>query len=155
MFDFTIPPLQLVLRGSLMFWFLFVLFRFVLRRDIGSVGVSDFLFVVILGDAAQNAMIGDGTSVADGMWLIATLAPWNYVMDWATWRFPAVERLANGTRKCLARNGRLLRKTMRREYITEDELMAKLHQAGLEELGQAKAIYLEPDGEIAVIKHQA
>jgi uncharacterized membrane protein YcaP (DUF421 family) len=63
-FAFTMPPLQLVLRGTLMFWFLFLIFRFILRRDVGSVGVSDFLFVVILGDAAQNAMIGEGTSVA-------------------------------------------------------------------------------------------
>jgi uncharacterized membrane protein YcaP (DUF421 family) len=68
------PPLQLALRGSLMFWFLFALFRFVLRRDIGSVGVSDFLFVVILGDAAENAVIGDSTSVADGILLIGRYA---------------------------------------------------------------------------------
>ena len=152
MFEFTMPPLQLVLRGSLMFWFLFVLFRFVLRRDIGSVGVSDFLFVVILGDAAQNAMIGEGTSVADGMLLISTLAAWNFLMDWACWRFPVVERFANGRRLCLARQGRLVRKAMRREFISEEELMGKLHEAGLERLDQARAVYLEPDGEIAVIK---
>ena len=58
-FSFTVSPLELMLRGTLMYWFLFIVFRFILRRDVGSLGISDFLFVVILGDAAQNGMIGE------------------------------------------------------------------------------------------------
>ena len=72
-FSFTVSPLDLVLRGTLMYWFLFIVLRFVLRRDVGSLGISDFLFVVILGDAAQNSMIGSASSATDGMVLIATL----------------------------------------------------------------------------------
>ena len=55
---FTVPPLELFIRGTLMFWFLFLIFRLILRRDVGSTSITDFLFIVILGDAAQNAMIG-------------------------------------------------------------------------------------------------
>ncbi|MDQ6679402.1 MAG: DUF421 domain-containing protein, partial [Pseudomonadota bacterium] len=80
-FELTVSPLQLMLRGTLMYWFLFMIFRFLLRRDTGAVGVSDFLFVVILGDAAQNAMIGSASSATDGMVLIATLVFWNYLLD--------------------------------------------------------------------------
>ena len=70
-FYFTVSPLELMLRGTLMYWFLFIVFRFVLRRDVGSLGVSDFLFVVILGDAAQSGMIGSATSATE-----ATPACW-------------------------------------------------------------------------------
>lgn len=66
----TVSPLELMLRGTLMYGFLFIVVRFVLRRDVGSLGISDFLFVVILGDAAQNGMIGRATSATDGMSLI-------------------------------------------------------------------------------------
>ena len=41
-FQLSVSPLQLVLRGTLMYWFLFAIFRFILRRDVGAVGVSDF-----------------------------------------------------------------------------------------------------------------
>ena len=44
-FAFTVSPLEVMLRGTLMFWFLFVILRFVLRRDVGSPGIGDFLFV--------------------------------------------------------------------------------------------------------------
>jgi uncharacterized membrane protein YcaP (DUF421 family) len=87
------------------------------------------------------------------MLLIATLVGWNYLMDWATWRFPALERWASGRRQVLVRNGRLDRRVMRRELITQEELLSKVHGAGLESLDEARAVFLEPDGEITVVKN--
>ncbi|CAN5672656.1 DUF421 domain-containing protein [soil metagenome] len=151
-FRFTVSPFELVVRGTVMFWFLFAIFRFVLRRDVGSVGVTDFLFVVVLGDAAQNGMIGKGTSATDGMVLIATLVFWNYAMDYCTYRFPAIERLAAPPKLCLVRDGKLLRRNMRREFITTEELFAKLREQGVEALADVKLMYLESDGEMSLIK---
>lgn len=151
-FELTVSPLQLMLRGTLMYWFLFVIFRFLLRRDTGSVGISDFLFVVILGDAAQNAMIGSASSATDGMVLIATLVFWNYLLDFLSFRFTAVERFTSPGRLCLVRDGRKLRRNMRREFITDAELQAKISEQGIEDIKAIKAMYLEADGEMSVIK---
>ena len=104
-FNLSVSPLQLMLRGTLTYWFLFVIFRFLLRRDAGSVGISGFLFVVILGNAAQNAMIGSATSAIDGMVLIATLVFWNYLLDFLSLYIPAVERFTSPSRLCLVRAG--------------------------------------------------
>ena len=150
-FRLSVSPFELIVRGTMMFWFLFILFRFIMRRDVGSVGLTDFLFVVLLGDAAQNAMIGEGGSVADGMVLISTLVGWNYLLDVLAYRFPAVERLTTARRLCLAEDGRLVKRNLRREFITVDELMAKLREAGHEHLSEVKAMYLEADGEISVV----
>lgn len=151
-FAFTVSPLQLMLRGTLMYWFLFVVFRFVLRRDIGALGVSDFLFVVILGDAAQNAMIGGATSTTDGMVLIATLVFWSYLLDFLSFRFPAVQRFTSAHRVCLVHDGKMVRRNMRREFITDEELAAKIRQEGVDDIAQVKRMYLEGDGEISLIK---
>jgi uncharacterized membrane protein YcaP (DUF421 family) len=149
---FSVSPLELIIRGTVMFWFLFFIFRFILRRDVGSMGVSDFLFVVILGDAAQNAMIGEATSASDGMMLIATLVFWNYAIDYVTYRFPALERLASARKLCLVREGKKMRRNMRRELITDEELNAKLREEGLESIADVKVMYLESDGEISIVK---
>jgi len=153
MFEFTMSPIELVVRGSLMYWLLFLVFRFILRRDAGSVGITDFLFVVLLGDASQNAMIGDGTSTADGIVLISTLVFWNYSLDALSYRFKPVARLMSAGKLCLVREGKMLRRQMRKEFITEDELMAKAREEGLEDLSRVKAMYLESDGEISLIRH--
>ena len=151
---FTVPPLELFLRGTIMFWFLFLIFRLVLRRDIGSASVTDFLFVVILGDAAQNAMIGEGTSVSDGMVLVSTLVMWNYVIDALSYRYPAIDRLVSARKLCLIRDGKLQRRNLRKEFITVDEVHEKIREEGLEHIEQVKMMYMESDGEISIIKRE-
>lgn len=151
-FSFTVSPLELVLRGTLMYWFLFVVFRFILRRDVGSLGISDFLFVVILGDAAQNGMIGSATSATDAMVLIATLVFWSYMLDFMSFQFPLVRRFTAAPRLCLVRDGKLLRRNMRREFITDEELKAKIRQEGVEDVHTVKRMYLEADGEMSLIR---
>jgi uncharacterized membrane protein YcaP (DUF421 family) len=151
-FAFTVSPLELILRGTVMYWLLFIVLRFILRRDVGSLGISDFLFVVILGDAAQNSMIGSGTSATDGMVLIGTLVFWSYLLDYLSYQFPVIERFTAAPRLCLVRDGKLLRRNMRRELITEEELKAKIRQEGIEDLAKVKRMYLESDGEMSLIR---
>jgi uncharacterized membrane protein YcaP (DUF421 family) len=152
--QFTVSPLELVLRGTLMFWFLLLIFRLILRRDIGSASITDFLFVVILGDAAQNAMIGEGSSVSDGMVLVSTLVLWNYLLDVLGYYVPWIGRLLSARKLCLVRDGKLQRRNLRKEFITVDEVYEKIREAGLEHLNQVKFMYMESDGEISVIKRE-
>lgn len=151
-FDPNVAPLEIILRGTVMYWFLFLLFRFVLRRDVGSPGIMDFLFVVLLGDAAQNAMIGEGMSATDGMTLIVTLVFWNYSMDYLAYRFPAFDRFVSANRLCLIKDGKKNLRNLRREFITNEELEAKIHQEGIEHFSQVKRMWLESNGEITIIK---
>ena len=151
-FKMTMPIVELFIRGSVMFWFLVLVFRVVLRRDVGSMGMTDFLFVVLLGDAAQNGMIGDASSATDAVVLISTLVFWNVAIDWATWRWPSLERLFAARRLTLVRNGKRNRRNMRREFISDAELMSKVREEGLEDLSKIKAMYLESDGEISLIR---
>lgn len=154
-FALTVHPGALVLRGTAMYWFLFLLLRFVLRRDIGSIGLADVLLLVLLADAAQNAMAGGYESVADGCILVATIAGWNWLLDQASYRFPAMRRFLEAQPMPLVKNGKLMHRNLRREMITRDELMAKLRGHGLERLDQVKLATMESDGEITVVTHQS
>ncbi|MEK8032633.1 YetF domain-containing protein [Ideonella sp. DXS29W] len=154
LFAFSVSPWELVLRGTLIYVFLFLVFRFVLRRDAGSIGLSDFLFVVLIGDAAQNGMIGEATSSADSMLLIATLVGWNVLLNYLAYRWPGFERLAMGQRLCLFRSGQLNRRAMRRELITTEELKQTLHREGVRGFDEVDLIYLEASGEVTVIPKQ-
>jgi uncharacterized membrane protein YcaP (DUF421 family) len=64
---------ETILRGTLVYWFLFLIFRLIIKRDIGSVAVSDLIVVVIIADAAQNAVAADYKSITDGLILISTI----------------------------------------------------------------------------------
>jgi uncharacterized membrane protein YcaP (DUF421 family) len=152
LFRLTVDPVELVVRGTVMYWFLFILLRFVLRRDFGSIGIADVLLLVVIADASQNAMSGGYESITDGIILVATIAGWNWLLDRAAYRFPAVRRLLEAKPLTLVRDGEPMRRNLRREHITADELMAKLRENGIETVDQVKLATMESDGEITVIK---
>jgi uncharacterized membrane protein YcaP (DUF421 family) len=154
LFRFDVNPLELVLRGTLMYWFIYLLFRFVLRRDVGSIAIADILLLVLIADASQNALAGGYTSVAEGCVLVATIAGWNYALDWASYRFKFVRRLAEAPPLPLIRHGRVLRANLRRELLTLDDLRAKLREQGIEDVQQVKAAFMESDGMISVVRAQ-
>jgi len=153
LFQVHMPVLELVLRGTLIYWLLFCLFRFVLRRDVGAVGIADVLLLVIIADAAQNAMAGGYETVSEGAILVCTIAGWNWLLDVLSYRIPAVRRFTTPGRVTLVRNGAPQRRNLRHEFITLEELNEKLREQGIEKLSEVKAAYLEGDGQISVIRN--
>jgi uncharacterized membrane protein YcaP (DUF421 family) len=155
LFSFSISPGEIILRGTVMYWLLFVLFRFVSRRDIGSMGIADLLIIVIVADAAQNGMAGKGESIADAGLLVATLITWNRLFDAMAFYFPAFNRFMNPHKIALVSHGRKHAHNMRREAITDEELDAKLREHGVSSVHDVEYMYLESDGKISVVKKKS
>jgi uncharacterized membrane protein YcaP (DUF421 family) len=150
-FSFDTSPLEIILRGTIVYLAVFVLLRSILKRESGGVGITDLLVIVLIADAAQNAMAGTYTSVPDGLVLVATIVFWAYALDWLAHRYPAISRLIKPQPLLLVRDGRMLRRNMAQELITEEELLSQVRLQGNEELTNVKAAYMEPDGRISVI----
>ncbi|HWQ13166.1 MAG TPA: YetF domain-containing protein [Roseiflexaceae bacterium] len=145
------PLLEIFVRGTVVYLTLFVLLRVVVKRQAGTVSITDLLVVVLLADAAQNAMADDYRAIPDGLLLIATIVFWSYLLEWLGYRFPAVERFVHPPALPLVREGRVLRQNMRREMITDEELMSQLREQGVDDLSQVKEAALEGDGRVSVV----
>lgn len=151
LFKLSLPLREIILRGSVIYLSLTLLFRFVARRDIGAVGIADLLVIVLIADASQNAMAGDGKTLADGLVLICTLLGWNLLLDWLAFRFPGMRRLLEADKLLLIDRGRLMKRNLRKELITEEDLLAKLRSYGIDDIRDVKTAYLESDGNITVV----
>lgn len=143
---------EVVLRGTLVYFLLFVVFRFFLKRQAGALGITDLLLVVLIADASQNALGSEYRSVTEGAALVLTIVFWDYLLDWLAFRFPWFERFARPRRVVLVEDGRVLQDNMRREKITTDELMSQLRHHGVEEESEVKRAVMEGDGRLSVIK---
>src|SRR3954471_18026759 len=128
--------LEIFIRGTLVYLALYTLLRVVLKRQRGGVGVTDLLVIVLIADAAQNAMAGEYTSVPDGVLLVAVIIGWSAFLDWLGFRFPAFQRFVRPGPLPLVEDGRMIRENMAKEYITEDELMSQLRIDGLTSVDQ-------------------
>jgi uncharacterized membrane protein YcaP (DUF421 family) len=147
----SISLLEIFIRGTMVYLFIFVLLR-VLRRDAGALGIADLLVVVLVADAAQNAMASEYKSVTEGAILVGTIAFWNYFLDWMGYRSPWFQRLMRPAPLLLIKDGQLLRRNLQREMITKEELLGQLREQGVESPDEVKKCYLEGDGHISLIK---
>ena len=143
---------EIVLRGTLMYLALFAILRFMSRRQSGHLSPSDLLVIVLIADAAQNALGKDYESITEGVVLVLTIVAWDHAIDWLAWRYPALEHILRPPSLKLIENGRVIEKNMRKDMITENELMSQLRQQGVEDVGAVKVARLEGDGRFSVIK---
>jgi uncharacterized membrane protein YcaP (DUF421 family) len=151
-FGVNVPPLELIIRGTAMYLFLFVLFRVVVRRRVGAIGMADILILVIIADAAQNAMSGEYKSFTEGAILVGTILFWNLVIDWLNFRVPALRDWLEPPPMLLIRDGHLIHRNLRHEFVTEDELKSKLREKGVRDYSEVAEAHMESDGNVSVIK---
>jgi uncharacterized membrane protein YcaP (DUF421 family) len=143
---------ELFIRGSVVYLVLFSLLRHLPNRQIGAVGITDLLVVLLFTNAAQNAMVSNYTSITDGLILVATVVFWSYALNWLNYRFPALQRFFTAPPLILVKNGRMIHRNMRREMITDNELMSQLRKQGVDNLAAVKQAFMEADGSISVIE---
>lgn len=146
------PVLEIIVRGSVMYLALFVLLRLVLKREAGALGVTDLLVVVLIADAAQNGLAGDYTTVPDGLLLVGTIVFWAWALNWLGYRLPLVQRLVHPEPLPLIRDGRMIRRNLEKELITEGELMSQLRLQGVGDLSEVASAHIEGDGRISVVQ---
>lgn len=151
LFTTDTPLLELLLRGTIMFFALLLLMRFVGQREAGGLGMTDLLVIVLVGGALGDGMTGGGVQMADGLIPVAVVMFWSATMDALTYRWPALSSLLKGRAKPLIKDGRLDRRVMRRELISMDELNSQLREHELEDISQVHRAHLEPNGDISIV----
>lgn len=145
------PLLELVARGSAIYLGVLVLMRLMPRRAGGELARVDLVFLLLIAEAATHGF-GEYTTVADALIVIITLMAWDYLINLLSFRISFVERLVSAPAIEVVRDGRLLRRNMRREYLTEDELMSFLRKEGIDDLAAVKSACVESEGNISVIQ---
>jgi uncharacterized membrane protein YcaP (DUF421 family) len=147
----SLSILELFIRGSLVYLILFTALRFLPSRQLGSLGIADLLVIVLFAEAAQNAMAATYTSITEGAVLVGSVVFWSYILNWLGYQLPAFQKFLNPPPLLLVKNGKMIERHMRKELITEDELMSQLRQQGVEYLADVKQAFIEADGTVSII----
>ncbi|SIO85579.1 DUF421 domain-containing protein [Nocardiopsis sp. JB363] len=149
------PPsesiLELMVRGTVTFLVLVLLMRVVGQRESGGLGITDLLVVVLVADAASAGMTGNADTIGDGLVLVVTMLFWSVAIDAIAYRWPALSHLLKPRPRPLILDGILDRRVMRREFITEEEVLAQLRLHGYSEFDMIARAYLEPNGMISIV----
>lgn len=148
----TLSLLEMAVRGTIMYFIIFGLLRFVAKRQTGGTGTTDVLVIVLLAEVAGNGFAVEYKSVVEGAVLVGTILFWSYLVEWAVHRFPKIERILHPPTLLLIKDGKMIRKNMKIELVTKEELLAHLREQGIENCASVKQACMEADGMISIIK---
>ena len=143
---------EIMLRGTLMYLGLFLILRFMGRRQAGQFGPADLLVIVLIADAAQNGLGKEYQSVTEGLVLVTTIVAWEYLLDWLSFRFPKLRPFLTPPSLTLIKDGRIVDEAMRKELLSVDELASQLRQQQVGDIAEVKLAKLEGDGRLSVLK---
>jgi uncharacterized membrane protein YcaP (DUF421 family) len=141
-----------VLRAGAIYIALMVLFRISGRRSLGEMTSFDFVLLLIIGEATQQALLGDDFSVTNAVLVIVTLLTIDIGFSLLKRRSKRFGKLIDGGPTIVVENGQYLRHRMYEARIEEDDILqaARLSQ-GIETLDQIKFAIIERNGQISII----
>jgi uncharacterized membrane protein YcaP (DUF421 family) len=140
-----------ILRSVLVFMFLVVALRLGGKRELGQINVLDLAVLLLASNALQNALIGDDSSITGGVIGASTLFLANYLFVRLTFRNATARRLFEGKPRILLRNGEADAEALRKEAITEMELVDLALEKGFDDLHKVGLIVLETNGQLVVL----
>jgi uncharacterized membrane protein YcaP (DUF421 family) len=141
----------LVLRTVAVYLALLVLLRLAGKRELGQMTPFDLVVLLVISNAVQNAMVGPDTSLTGGLLAAATLVIVNWLVDRLGVRAAWLRQRLIGGPTLLVHEGAFVEDRLRREGITEEEVMQALREHGIDQLDKVKLAVLEVDGTISVV----
>jgi uncharacterized membrane protein YcaP (DUF421 family) len=141
-----------VLRAAAIYLVLLVLFRVAGRRTLSEMTSFDFVLLLVIGEATQQALLGEAFSLIHAVLVIVTLIMLDVLISWVTQRSRIAGKLVEGVPMVIVADGKPLHDRMRKARIElADVLEAARHTQGLERMDQIKYAVVETSGGITII----
>lgn len=144
--------MDVALRATAIFIGLYLLMRLMGKRELGQMTPFELIVLVVIGDLIQQGVTQNDFSVTGAIIAISTIAFLAMAMSWATYLWPAAERLLEGEPRVIVRDGEILQANLRRNRLTRSEIESEMRLAGIGKLSDVAWAILEPRGKISFIQ---
>lgn len=141
-----------VLRATALYGGLLIIMRISGKRSLAQITTFDFILLLIISEATQQAMIGEDFSLTNAFLVIITLITLDLGLSLLTFRWGLLSRLVNGVPLVIVANGQPIRDRLNRVRLSEDDILEEARKAqGIERMDQIKYAVLEKSGGISII----
>ena len=144
--------MDIVLRGIVVFFALYVLMRIIGRRELSKLEPFDLILLIILGDAVQQGLTQDDYSLTGAMLAVGTIAVLQVMVSFLNFRFPRLRPVLNGEPIVIVQDGKPILRNLKRERLTLEDLAESARMQGIGSLDEVAWGVLETSGTISFIK---
>jgi uncharacterized membrane protein YcaP (DUF421 family) len=142
--------------GSTLAVYLFIIIAIRLfgKKELAQLSVVDLVFILLISNAVQNAMVGPDSTLSGGLVAASTLFLINYLLKYLQYRFPKFGKIVQGDATMLIYKGKILKSHLKIVKISEDELMEAVREHGVASVKEVDLAIMEVDGNISVLSEK-
>ena len=145
--------LKVIFSTAVVYIFIIVAIRLFGKKELAQLSVIDLVFILLISNAVQNAMVGPDTSLVGGLIAAATLFILNFGFKFLLYKFPSLGKALQGEAIMLVYNGKLMTENLKRARITVAELEEAAREHGVDSLAEVNLAILEVDGNISILSN--
>jgi len=145
--------LKIALSSAAVYLFIVVAIRLFGKKELAQLSVIDLVFILLISNAVQNAMVGSDSSLSGGLVAASTLFLVNYLFKYLLYRFPKLGIIVQGTVLMLVYKGQANTVNLAKARITQEELLEAVREHGVSEIREVDLAILEIDGNISIISN--
>lgn len=142
---------QIIFSSVAVYFFIILAIRLFGKKELTQLSVYDLVFILLISNAVQNAMVGSDSTLRGGLVAAASLFVVNYILKQLQFRFPKFGKAIQGEAIILVYKGKILSLHLKNSRITEDELMEVIREHGIASVSEVDLAVLEVDGNISVL----
>ena len=143
--------IRIIISSIAVYLFIILAIRLFGKKELAQLSVYDLVFILLISNAVQNAMVGPDSTLSGGLVAAGSLFVVNFFLKKLQFRFPGFGKAIQGDAVMLVFEGEILSSHMNNAGITEDELMEVIREHGVASISEVDLAVLEVDGNISVI----
>jgi uncharacterized membrane protein YcaP (DUF421 family) len=143
--------MDLVIRATIIFFFIFLVTRIAGRRELSALEPFDLILLVVLGDLVQQGITQSDESVTGTLIVISTITLLSVAVSWVSFRSGKVRLVTEGEPIILVQDGEIIERNLRRERLTHGDLEEEARQQQVASLADIRWAILEKEGTISII----
>lgn len=144
---------RIIFSTFVIYLFIVIAIRLFGKKELAQLSVVDLVFILLISNAVQNAMVGPDSTLTGGLVAASTLFIVNYALKYLQYRFPKFNKAIEGDATMLIYQGKMIESHMKKAQITEDELMEAVREHGVISVKEVDLAILEIDGSISVLSN--
>lgn len=145
---------RIIFSTMVIYLFIVIAIRLFGKKELAQLSVVDMVFILLISNAVQNAMVGPDSTLSGGLVAATTLFIMNYIFKYLQYRFPKFGKIVEGDATMLIYKGEILETHLKMAKITKNELMEAVREHGVASVKQVDLAILEVDGNISVLSNE-
>lgn len=146
-----ISSLSIIGKSVTVYIFILLAIRLFGKKELSQLSVVDLVFVLLISNSVQNAMVGNDTSLFGGLAAATGLFLANYILKILIRKFPKFSEAIQGSEMMLIYQGQIIEDNLRESLLTIRELEAAIREHGVLNISEVNLAVLEIDGNISVL----